>query len=87
MKAYGVRKRDAGCCSGHDKHPPPKLRSVNKKGSYFRRIDRCRKKRERFISKNTNPDETYWNCTIFHRMVPTNSSICCNHSAIGTIRS
>lgn len=52
MKPYGVRKKDAGCCSGHDKHPPPILRSNNKKGSPFKRKDRGRKKRARQLLKS-----------------------------------
>ena len=51
MKAYGVRKKDAGCCGGHDKHPPPELRYGYQKGSAFRRKDRNRKKRQRQENK------------------------------------
>lgn len=47
MKAYGVRKRDAGCCGGHDKHPPSCLRYNHQHGEQFKRADKSRKKRAR----------------------------------------
>lgn len=52
MKAYGVRKKDAGCCGGHDKHPPSILRYNNQKRAKFRKGDRSRKKRQRQLNKN-----------------------------------
>lgn len=51
MKAYGVRKKDAGCCGGHDKHPSPALRYNNQRGASFRRADRGRKKRARMEAR------------------------------------
>lgn len=56
MRAYGVRKSDAGCCGGHDKHPPPCLRynSQKRRSSAFRRKDRSRKKRARQSHLLTN---------------------------------
>ena len=52
MKAYGVKKADAGCCGGHDKYPPPCLRyEMHKKASKKRRADRPRKKTARQLNK------------------------------------
>lgn len=51
MKAYGVRKKDSGCCGGHDKHPPTNLRYNYQKGNVFKRKDRPRKKRQRQLNK------------------------------------
>lgn len=49
MKAYGVKKKDAGCCGGHDKYVPPQLRynSQKKRATARRRKDRPRKKSAR----------------------------------------
>lgn len=55
MKASGVKKKDAGCCGGHDKYPPPFLRSNSqkKKAKARKRKDRSRKKSERQKTKKT----------------------------------
>lgn len=47
MKAYGVKKADAGCCAGHDKYPPPVLRANHQVGPAFAKRDRSRKKNAR----------------------------------------
>lgn len=53
MKAYGVKKKDAGCCGGHDKYPPPSLRYAKKKRNAHirKRKDRPRKKSARQQNK------------------------------------
>ena len=53
MKAYGVKKRDSGCCGGHDKFVPPCLRynSQKRRAEARKRKDRPRKKRERQLGK------------------------------------
>lgn len=47
MKPYGVRKRDRGCCNGHDKYPDPK--EYIKKPKIFKKKNRSRKKRARRV--------------------------------------
>lgn len=48
MKPYGVDKKDAGCCGGHDKYPPPFLRySTQKRNKNFKNTQRGRKKKAR----------------------------------------
>ena len=48
MKAYGVDKKDSGCCGRHDKYPPPKLRySHQKRKGKHKRLNRARKKKAR----------------------------------------
>lgn len=58
MKAYGVKKADAGCCGGHDKYPPPFLRynSQKRRADSFRRRDRHRKKTARNLLKKSFDD-------------------------------
>jgi hypothetical protein len=46
MKAYGVGKKDAGCCPGHDKYPSDQYN--NDRGDKRRREQRSRKKSARF---------------------------------------
>jgi hypothetical protein len=47
MKAYGVRRKDQGCCPGHDKYPDELYK--NQRWSELRRknADRARKKHAR----------------------------------------
>ena len=45
MKAYGVKKKDHGCCPGHDKYP--KDRYFITKTSARKRAQRSRKKSAR----------------------------------------
>lgn len=45
MKAYGVKRKDAGCCPGHDKYPKDRYR--NDRGAKRRREQRGRKKTAR----------------------------------------
>lgn len=45
MQAYGVKRKDAGCCGGHDKYP--KRRYNSKFCNLRKRVDRPRKKSAR----------------------------------------
>ena len=45
MRAYGVRKKDIGCCPGHDKYPPQPYKNTSR--SKFKRVTRARKKHAR----------------------------------------
>ena len=53
MKAYGVKKKDCGCCGGHDKYPPSCLRynSQKRRAEARKRKDRPRKKSARQDNK------------------------------------
>ena len=58
MKAYRVKKKDAGCCGGHDKYPAPCLRynSQKKRSEARKRKDRPRKKSARQKAKVSKVD-------------------------------
>lgn len=45
MKPYGVKRKDAGCCPGHDKFPQEKYKMTSAKARKARK--RPAKKRER----------------------------------------
>lgn len=45
MMPYGVRRRDAGCCPGHDKYPSEPYKVKQRRS--FKREDRPRKKAAR----------------------------------------
>lgn len=47
MKAYGVKKKDAGCCPGHDKYPSEHYKMKRTKSK--KRADKPRKAKERRI--------------------------------------
>lgn len=49
MKAYGVKRKDAGCCPGHDKYPKWPYNITDRKS--FKRADQSRKSSARFIAK------------------------------------
>jgi hypothetical protein len=51
MKAYGVHKKDAGCCPGHDKYPPDGYN--NDRGDKRQRDQRARKKTAREEGRNS----------------------------------
>ncbi len=51
MKAYGVKKRDAGCCPGHDKYPRDRYKITRTGGR--KRNDKHRKSSARWDAKRT----------------------------------
>jgi len=50
MKPYGVRRRDRGCCPGHDKYPGIEYRCTRIAG--IRRRDKHAKTAERARKRN-----------------------------------
>jgi len=47
MKAYGTKRKDRGCCPGHDKYPGDRYNAKPSAAKVRRRPDRPRKGRAR----------------------------------------
>ena len=47
MRAYGVKRKDAGCCPGHDKYPKDRYSTHNTNSEKRKRAQRSRKKSAR----------------------------------------
>ena len=45
MKAYGTKRKDRGCCPGHDKYPPDRYNTTT--ADQRRRAQKSRKTRAR----------------------------------------
>ena len=49
MKAYGTKRKDRGCCPGHDKYPLDRYNSTS--ADQRRRVQKSRKTRARQQAK------------------------------------
>jgi len=49
MRAYGVKRKDRGCCPGHDKYPPDRYNTTGSKQR--KRAQKSRKTRARMWAK------------------------------------
>ena len=44
MKAYGTKRKDRGCCPGHDKYPPDRYNSTS--ADQRRRVQKAEKQEQ-----------------------------------------